>query len=479
MYFYSLDFNDIIKCLFNNLNKSRKISEEDRFLGGSGYMLLFRKNEINTGKLAGVLLIVVLGIPVVSWQNFLLAHVLAEGWSIIIAILIYVLSTQTYRFSRRDYLLFIGKAFLAVAIIDFFHTLAYKGMGVLPDLGTDPPTQLWVAARYVQAISFLLAPFVAKLKLSSSLLLYIYLTITGAILLSVFGLDIFPTCFVEGEGLTPFKIISEYVICLILLMAIIYLFIHKDAVSDLMRKILILSMSLTIFSEFLFTLYYDVYGVTNMAGHVLKVAAFYLIYEGVVARGLNKPYEEIFQELKKSSILDNLTGLYNRTGYMELSRKLWEYASRDGGSLSLMMIDLDNFKQVNDSMGHREGDRVLRKAGEIIARNTRATDIVSRIGGDEFLVVAKGAPSNLRLVQGRIQADFSHYIEMEELPSFIGISFGISTLKPSGGFIRDIEVLFHDADQAMYLNKILKRSRPFASITEREQDISRFSEEEE
>lgn len=442
-------------------------------------MFLFSQSELSEKKLTAMLLLIFAGIPVVSMKNYLLAHAIAEGWSIIIAILIYVLSTQTYRFSRRDYLLFLGHAFLAVGIIDLFYVLSYKGMGVFPGMGLNVSAQLWVSARYVQAVSLFIAPFAAKIQRSSVFLLSIFSLITGLVLFSILGPGIFPTCIVEGEGLTPFKIISEYIICFILLLAIIFLVIHKDIVNELMRKILILAMIFTIFSEVSLTFYSEVYGIVNAIGHAFKLAAFYLIYEGVVARGLGKPYEEIFQELKRSSILDNLTGLYNRTGYRELSSKIWEYALREGGSLSLLMIDLDNFKQVNDSMGHREGDKILKKVARVISNNTRATDIVSRIGGDEFLVVTKGGSSDLILVKARIQADFSSGIDMGELPSFIGISFGISSLKPSGDCIRDLEVLFHEADQAMYLNKVLKRGKPFASITEREKTISdRYKKEE-
>ena len=77
----------------------------------------------------------------ISRQNYLLAHLLMEGWSIFVACLVYVMAVQTYKYSRDNYFFFIGHAFLAVAAIDIMHTLTYKGMGLFPGLTANEPTQ--------------------------------------------------------------------------------------------------------------------------------------------------------------------------------------------------------------------------------------------------------------------------------------------------------------------------------------------------
>lgn len=90
---------------------------------------------------------------------------------------------------------------------------------------------------------------------------------------------------------------------------------------------------------------------------------------------------------KKLSRTDDLTGVLNGRGFTALAEKMFELSERHGRSTTLAYIDLDNFKQVNDGMGHSEGDKVLRVIGEVFLRSARKTDVVGRLGGDEFAIV--------------------------------------------------------------------------------------------
>ena len=116
--------------------------------------------------------------------------------------------------------------------------------------------------------------------------------------LSIFYWRVFPTCFVDGTGLTAFKVASEYTIVMILLAAI-YLLRQRRHQFD--RRIFILltaSMAVTIVSELAFTLYTDAYGIANAIGHYFKIVSFYLIYKAVIESGLEKPYTVLFKNLK-------------------------------------------------------------------------------------------------------------------------------------------------------------------------------------
>jgi diguanylate cyclase (GGDEF)-like protein len=434
-------------------------------------MISFKKYEFRWVKPVLVLFLLAGGIPVMSEYGFFPARRVAEGVSVILAFLIYVLSTRTHRFSRKYYLLFLGHVFLALGVIDLVYLLSLEGMEIpaVPDI--DGAFKLRISAGYILAVSFLAAPYAKKLELASSSLFMLFSGIAAIILISVFRSVLIPSCFIPGEGMTSFMIVSEYIIVFLLLLSMIDILLKKDLLNTCTRVILTVSIGLIILAESFAVFSSSPAGDMNIWVYILELAAFYLIYEGVAARGLDDPYEHMFEEVKRSSILDNLTGLYNRGGYRELSCKIWEYARREGESMSLMIMDLDNFKQVNDTMGHREGDKVLKKVGELITLNTRATDVIARMGGDEFVVVAKGDPSGLRLVQGRIQAQLSRSMESGTFPSFIGMSFGISEITPSEECIRDLEVLFHEADMAMYSHKLLKRGRPFASISEKEKEV--------
>jgi hypothetical protein len=156
--------------------------------------------------------LVLFGLYLTRFHSYLLFHSLTEIFSVIIAGSVFALAWNARQLLDNDYLLFIGIAYLFVAGIDLLHTLAYKGVGVFPTFGTDLPTQLWIAARYVQSLSLLVAPLFLRRKLNIHLVFLAFSAISAFLLFTIFYTDIFPTCYVEGVGLAPFKKISEYVI---------------------------------------------------------------------------------------------------------------------------------------------------------------------------------------------------------------------------------------------------------------------------
>ena len=164
--------------------------------------------------IAGILIL--FGLYLSSFYNYLLFHNLAEIFSIVVAWAIFILAWNTRRIMDNNYLLFIGIAYLFIGALDLVHTLGYRGMGIFHGYTANLPTQLWVAARYMESLSLLIAPLFLARRLRADLVLIIYALVTALVLGSVFYWHIFPTCFVEGIGLTPFKKISEYIISIIL-----------------------------------------------------------------------------------------------------------------------------------------------------------------------------------------------------------------------------------------------------------------------
>jgi PAS domain S-box-containing protein len=241
-----------------------------------------------------------LGLYGASLYSFLLFHCLAETFSVVIACGIFVLAWNSRHLIDNPYLVFMGIAFLSIGALDFLHTLAYKGMGVFPASGSNLPTQLWIAARYVQSISFLLAPWLMKRKVHYPAVLGICLSAVALLVLSTFTWSIFPDCYVEGVGLTPFKKISEYIISSFLVVAILLLLRRRGDFDPQVLRLLSLSLTLTVFSELAFTFYVDVYGFFNLLGHFFKVAAFYFFYKAIIETGLVTPYNLLFRDLKQS-----------------------------------------------------------------------------------------------------------------------------------------------------------------------------------
>lgn len=242
----------------------------------------------------GVLLV---GLYLSSLYSFLLFHSLAETFSIVVACGIFIFAWHARQYLDNNYLLFVGVGFLFIAFLDLFHTLAYEGMGIFSD-GSNLPTQLWIAARYLQAVTFLIAPFTLNRKLNVRWVFSAYALVTTLVMLSIFTWKIFPVCYVEGFGLTPFKVISEYVISVLVGLSLLVLWQKRQTFEQNVARLLMASLALTAISEIAFTSYVNVYSHINLIGHVLKFVAFYLVYKAVLETGLEKPYDILLRQLK-------------------------------------------------------------------------------------------------------------------------------------------------------------------------------------
>ena len=244
--------------------------------------------------------LILVGLYLVSLRDYLLFHSLAELFSITVAFALFIVAWNARGFLENDYLLFVGVSYVFVAFIDSVHTLAYKGMGVFVRQDANLATQLWIVARYMQGISLLVAPFFLQRRLRGFCVLSAYALATTLPLLSIFYWQNFPDCFIEGLGLTPFKRISEYIICCILGGSIFLLLKNRQAFDRQVLRLVIGSISTTILSELSFTFYVSVYGLSNLIGHYWKILAFYLMYKAIIETGLTKPFTLLLRDLKQS-----------------------------------------------------------------------------------------------------------------------------------------------------------------------------------
>lgn len=233
-----------------------------------------------------------------SLYSYLLFHTVAELFSIVVACGIFMLAWNAREYLEDDVFLFLGIAYLAIGGLDLVHTMAYKGMNIFTGYGSNLPTQLWIAARYLEALTLLAAPAFIGRKVDHRALFTGYMVAFGLLIIAIFG-GTFPTCFADGSGLTQFKVYSEYVISAILFGAILHLKGHKDAFESRVFNLLIISLITTIVAELAFTFYVSVYGLSNLVGHYFKIISFYLIYEAVIVTGFRRPYDLLFRELKR------------------------------------------------------------------------------------------------------------------------------------------------------------------------------------
>lgn len=232
--------------------------------------------------------------------SYVLMHTLVEMFSIVVACSIFMITWNTRRFITNNYILFIGISLLFVSTIDLLHTLAYKGLNVFPGFDANLSTQLWIAARYTSGISLLIAPLIIDRRLRPAAVFGTYAGATAIVLASIFIWRVFPDCFIEGTGLTRFKIVSEYVVSAFFLTAFGLLVRRRG---EFERGVIVMLGGFILFqviAEMLFTVYNNVYGPANMIGHFFKVTAFYLFYKALVETALVKPYDILFRNLKRS-----------------------------------------------------------------------------------------------------------------------------------------------------------------------------------
>ena len=157
----------------------------------------------------------------------------------------------------------------------------------------------------------------------------------------------------------------------------------------------------------------------------------------------------VFQKLQQQSITDGLTGIKTRRFFWEALSAEWKRASRSGRPFSVVLIDLDKFKEVNDTMGHFEGDLVLARVGRLLEQKSRQSNVVARYGGDEFIILMpETGPEQAQVLAERLR----QWIATDPMLSehHITGSFGVASF-PTHGF--SIEDIIRVADAGMYVSK--------------------------
>ena len=165
-----------------------------------------------------------------------------------------------------------------------------------------------------------------------------------------------------------------------------------------------------------------------------------------------------FEELKRLSTTDPLTGLANQRAFQARLRDEWQRARRYTSPLSLLLIDIDGLKRINDERGHAAGDEVLRAAAGAIDVTMRVTDFGARWGGDEFAIVA---PNTVRgSAQHLAQRLLGHVAEQAKAgEAHVTISVGVATFEPQRDPSITVEQLVEAADAALYQAKGEGRNR--------------------
>ncbi|WP_341892101.1 EAL domain-containing protein [Variovorax sp. YR752] len=396
------------------------------------------------------------------------AHTVAELVAVAVALLVFALCWHTDAGDRSGNALVIGCGFLAVGLIDIAHLLSYRGM---PDFVTPAHTEkainFWLVARLIAALTLLAVawrdwPPLRTRRARYGLLAAALLLPALVVWLQLGHPALWPRTFEDDRGLTAFKIGAEY--GLIALMGVAAIGFQRRVAGGRRYDALDLRTAalITILGELCFTLYSNVNDVFQLLGHAYKIVAYLYIYRAVFVVGVREPYERLRVEIGERrdaerrveflAFHDPLTELPNRVLARDRVERAIAAAHRRGGIAALLYLDLDHFKNVNDSLGHAAGDRLLKTVAARLRSTLRETDSICRQGGDEFLVVlgelADGAA--LKPVIDKLMGALVQPIHIDGQDIATTASIGIAQYPGDGG---DFDTLLQKADTALYRAK--------------------------
>jgi diguanylate cyclase (GGDEF)-like protein len=176
-----------------------------------------------------------------------------------------------------------------------------------------------------------------------------------------------------------------------------------------------------------------------------------LLFDTVIVEAADQFFGQLTEALVRKAEHDPLTDLFNRQAFHERLDAELARAQRYGRELTVVSIDLDAFKQVNDTLGHLAGDALLQRIGTLLATHTRDEDIVGRLGGDEFAVVlVEAGRSAARDLIRRVRIHLAPARRQFGLPREFGVSFGSASFPADGD---SVDALLYSADAGMYSMK--------------------------
>lgn len=250
---------------------------------------------------------------VMSVASYLTWHNVFEFTSVLISLAVFVVSYYTYEQTRNLRSAYLGSVFLVIGMLDAFHTLSFKGMPafLVENIDANRATTLWIISRLIAGIGFLAAGFIpskSESGIGKKIFLFVPLGLSFLVLTVVtYYPGLLPPMFIEGVGLTPHKIYSEYFIILLFVLAAIRFVLEYNKTKDRLLFLFSISLIISVFSEVSFVLYSSVYDIYNYLGHIYKFLAFFIIFRVIFINNIQKPYRELYeakQELKNYA--DNL-----------------------------------------------------------------------------------------------------------------------------------------------------------------------------
>ncbi len=280
-------------------------------------------------------------------------HMLTETVSVVVAMLIFGVGWNACSKDRPGNIVILACAFLAVGLIDFAHALSFKGMpDFITPAGPEKGLNFWLSGRLIAALALFAVALRSWQPLPNIFMRYWLLAGSLALVAVVYWLGLFhqpvwPHTFIEGQGLTLFKIGVEYTVIAILLVAAILFYIRARKTQAYDAYYLFAAAAISILSELCFTLYSEVTDIMNLLGHLYKVVACLFLYQAIFVSSVREPFRKLYQEV--------------------VERQRVEEALRDSDDFNRMLFDHASI-----------GLAVSRMDGSLIHINQSYADILGR-----------------------------------------------------------------------------------------------------
>ncbi len=402
-----------------------------------------------------------------SLYNHLLFHTIIELFTVFIGVMIFIIALNSRIYIKRSALLIIGIAYLYIGGLDLMHAFTFEGVGIF-EYSTNESNQYWIFARLLEALTLFVVISLPRINLKiKHWTIYLFYTLILIVAIWIIEMGtILPDFYILGEGQTIIKIIFEYIIIVILGITIV--FVMKSELTKRFKIILSITLGLKMTSEILFTMYVGIYEFFTVFGHLAKFISYGGIYIIYVMESLNAPYTNIFhlyntkeQELFHKAEIDQLTGLFNHSTTYNKVEEAINKIGNNYEKVTLMMLDIDDFKIINDTYGHIKGDEILNRIGTIFNVCEDYEKIVGRYGGDEFIILFPDCNKAETIKKGN---------KLRGALEKVSNEFGIKVTCSMGAVIWDegdnATDLIRKADMKMYESK--RREKGSLSIWEKE-----------
>lgn len=397
-----------------------------------------------------------------------LRQILLQWSGFSLAVVTVLLSFTQYKLANDKIALIIGLSVLFSGSVSAFHTLLIDGLSLDFTNKNNLDVLIWTFSNSISGLILLFGlgiVLVNKNKEDLNLTTFILLTtllVLIAVTIIYYSASVIhvPTMLFEGLFISrPYELFTVFIYLALILF--VYPKIYKTYPNILTDSIFYMAITQIVLSIYLMVISNTPYDSGYNIAYFLKIIAYFIpctcllinyIYSYTAVLNGQKTLKIRQLELAYLASHDPLTQLFNRREFEEILEKSIANSTRNKTTMALLLLDIDNFKAVNDSYGHINGDELLKQFARRLILLIRKGDLPSRVGGDEFTLILLNikSPSAARLLSERILNELNHPYSINGKLITMTVSIGIAIYPGDGDTPED---LFQNADLAMYKAK--------------------------